>query len=229
MQLQPGRTPTITASEIEDVVRKATEAKPDYATRWSPHAMAEASGISEKSMRRIWHKHGLKPQLMHSFKVKFAEKLESIGLYLNPPEHAIVLRDPRLLTKRNADFVCSLNTLNGAVIGMCDDRRRHQDWLKFLCVIDSVTPQESKVQRWLSRHPRFHIYFTPTSSSWLNMVERFFRDLTQIRLLRGIFRDVEDLITSLGDYIDKLNDKPKPFIRTAKASGIPGKVKRART
>jgi transposase len=147
--------------------------------------------------------------------------------------------------KRNgtATLFAALNTLDGTVISMCDERHRHQEWLKFLRVIDDVTPQEKqihliadnyathkhpKVQKWLSRHPRFHTYFTPTSSSWLNMVERFFRDLTQNRLRRGVFRDVEELIMAIGDYIDKHNDQPKPFIWTAKASDILEKVKRAR-
>jgi transposase len=147
--------------------------------------------------------------------------------------------------KRNgtATLFAALNTLDGTVISMCDDRHRHQEWLKFLRGIDEVTPQEKqihliadnyathkhpKVQKWLSRHPRFHTYFTPTSSSWLNMVERFFRDLTQNRLRRGVFRDVEELIMAIGDYIDKHNNQPKPFIWTAKASDILEKVKRAR-
>src|SRR5450631_3104253 len=147
--------------------------------------------------------------------------------------------------KRNgtATLFAALNTLDGTVISMCDDRHRHQEWLKFLRVIDDVTPKEKqihliadnyathkhpRVQKWLSRHPRFHLYFTPTSSSWLNMVERFFRDLTQNRLRRGIFRDVEELITAIADYIDKHTRKPKPFIGAAKASDILEKVKRAR-
>ena len=126
---------------------------------------------------------------------------------------------------------------------MCDDRHRHQEWLRFLKVIDQVTPQgkdihliadnyathkHPKVQKWLTRHQRFHIYFTPTSSSWLNMVERFFRDLTDKRIRRGIFRDVEELIMAIGDYIDAYNNKPKPFVWTATASDILEKVKRAR-
>ena len=236
--------------------------------------MAEAVGLSEKSIRRIWHKHGLKPHLSRSFQVsndpEFAEKLEAIvGLYLNPPEHAIVLcadeksqiqaldrTQPGLpikkgrcgtLThdyKRNgtATLFAALNTLDGTVISMCDDRHRHQEWLRFLKVIDQVTPEgkdihliadnyathkHPKVQRWLTRHQRFHIYFTPTSSSWLNMVERFFRDLTDKRIRRGIFRDVEELM-AIGDYIDQYNNNPKPFVWTAKASDILEKVKRAR-
>jgi transposase len=272
---RPGRTPTITPAKIQDVVRKTTQEKPDNATHWSTRTMAAASGISEKSVRRIWHRNGLKPHLIRTFKVsndlQFAKKLEAIvGLYINPPEHAVVLcadeksqiqaldrTQPGLPLKKGrcgtmthdykrngtATLFAALNTLDGTVISMCDDRHRHQEWLKFLRVIDDVTPKEKqihliadnyathkhpRVQKWLSRHPRFHLYFTPTSSSWLNMVERFFRDLTQNRLRRGIFRDVEELITAIADYIDKHNRKPKPFIWTAKASDILEKVKRAR-
>jgi transposase len=142
-----------------------------------------------------------------------------------------------------ATLFAALNVADGTVISMCDDRHRHQEWLQFLRVIDQVTPAEkalhliadnyathkhAKVQRWLKRHPRFHVHFTPTSSSWLNMVERFFRDLTQNRLRRGVFRDVEELIMAIGDYIDRHNENPKPFIWTAKASDILEKVKRAR-
>ena len=124
---------------------------------------------------------------------------------------------------------------------MCDDRHRHQEWLKFLRVIDELNPEAKeihlivdnyathkhpKVQRWLDRHPRFQMHFTPTSSSWLNMVERFFRDLTDKSLRRGVFRDVEDLIMAIGNYIDNHNLEPKPFIWTAKATDILEKVKR---
>jgi transposase len=272
---QPGRTPTITSAKVQEVVRRTTQEKPSNATQWSTRTMAEAAGLSEKSVRRIWHKHGLKPHLSRTFKVsndpKFAEKLEAIiGLYLNPPEHAIVLcadeksqiqaldrTQPGLPLKKGrcgtmthdykrngtATLFAAMSTLDGSVISMCDDRHRHQEWLRFLRVIDDLTPPDKelrliadnyathkhpKVQKWLARHPRFHMYFTPTSSSWLNMVERFFRDLTEQRLRRGIFRDVEELIMAIGDYIDKHNDKPKPFVWTAKAADIPEKVKRAR-
>jgi transposase len=136
-----------------------------------------------------------------------------------------------------------MSTLDGTVISMCDDRHRHQEWLKFLRAIDDLTPPDKElhliadnyathkhpqVRKWLGRRPRFHMYFTPTSSSWLNMVERFFRDLTEQRLRRGIFRDVEELIMAIGDYIDKHNESPKPFVWTAKASDILEKVRRAR-
>jgi transposase len=147
--------------------------------------------------------------------------------------------------KRNgtATLFAAMNTLDGTVISMCDDRHRHQEWLKFLRVIERVTPvgkqihliadnyathKHPKVQKWLARHRRFHVHFTPTSSSWLNMVERFFRDLTHKRIRRGIFRDVEELVLAIGDYIGKHNDNPQPFIWTAKASDILEKVKRAR-
>jgi len=272
---RPGRTPTITPAKVQDVIRKTTREKPGNATDWSTRTMAEAAGISEKSVRRIWHQHGLKPHLTRTFKVsndpQFAEKLQAIiGLYLNPPEHAIVLcadeksqiqaldrTQPGLPLKKGrcgtmthdykrngtATLFAAMSTLDGSVISMCDDRHRHQEWLKFLRVIDDVTPagkqvhliadnyathKHPKVQNWLARHPRFHIYFTPTSSSWLNMVERFFRDLTQRALRRGVFRDVEELIMAIGDFIDKHNDNPKPFVWTAKAADILEKVKRAR-
>lgn len=270
-----GRRPTITPVQVQQVISKTTQEKPGNATHWSTRTMAEAAGLSEKSVRRIWHKHGLKPHLSRSFKVsndpEFAEKLQAIvGLYLNPPEHAIVLcadeksqiqaldrTQPGLPIKKGrcgtmthdykrngtATLFAALNTLDGTVISMCDDRHRHQEWLRFLKVIDQVTPKgqdihliadnyathkHPRVQKWLARHARFHIYFTPTSSSWLNMVERFFRDLTQNRLRRGVFRDVEELIMAIGDYIDKHNNRPKPFVWTAKASDILEKVKRAR-
>ena len=148
--------------------------------------------------------------------------------------------------KRNgtATLFAAMSTLDGTVISMCDDRHRHQEWLKFLRVIDQVTPagqeihliadnyathKHPRVQKWLARHRRFHVYFTPTSSSWLNMVERFFRDLTQNRIRRGVFRNVEELIMAIGEYIDRHNDNPKPFVWTAKASDILEKVKRARS
>lgn len=272
---RPGRPRTITEASVKSVVEMTTRQKPENATHWSTRTMAAATGVSEASVRRIWHAHGLKPHLVKTFKVsndpKFAEKLETIvGLYLNPPEHAIVLcadeksqiqaldrTQPGLPLKKGrcgtmthdykrngtATLFAALDALDGTVISMCDDRHRHQEWLRFLRVIDSVTPPEkqihliadnysthkhAKVQKWLSRHPRFHVHFTPTSCSWLNMVERFFRDLTENRIRRGVFRDVEELIMAIGDYIEKHNQRPKPFIWTAKATDILEKVKRAR-
>jgi transposase len=273
---RPGRSRTITEGQVKRVVEMTLHRKPAKATHWSTRSMATAAGISEASVRRIWHAHGLKPHLVRTFKlsrdVRFTEKLEAIvGLYLNPPEHAIVLcadeksqiqaldrTQPGLPLKKGrcgtmthdykrngtATLFAALDALHGQVISMCDDRHRHQEWLKFLRVIDDVTPAEkqiymivdnysthkhAKVKQWLNRHQRFHVYFTPTGCSWLNMVERFFRDLTENRLRRGAFRDVEELIIAIGDYIDQHNEKPKPFIWTAKAADILEKVKRART
>ena len=237
--------------------------------------MAAAVGVSEATVRRIWHAHGLKPHLVKTFKVskdpEFAEKLEAIvGLYLNPPEHAMVFcvdeksqiqaldrTQPSLPIKKGrcgtmthdykrngtVTLFAALNTLDGAVLSMCDDRHRHQEWLRFLRLIDELNPEAKevhliadnyathkhpKVQRWLKRHPRIHMHFTPTSSSWLNMVERFFRDLTTKRIRRGVFRNIEDLIAAIDEYVEQHNTAPKPFIWTAKARDILAKVNRAR-
>jgi transposase len=272
---RPGRTRTITDRRVKRVVEMTLHQKPANATHWSTRTMAAAVGISEASVRRIWRAHGLKPHQVRTFKLsrdpEFTEKLEDIvGLYLNPPEHAMVLcadeksqiqaldrtqpglpmKNGRCGTmthdyKRNgtATLFAALDALEGQVISMCDDRHRHQEWLKFLRAIDYVVPagkqihmivdnyathKHPKVDRWLSRHPRFHMHFTPTGCSWLNMVERFFRDLTESRLRRGVFRTVEELIEAIGEYIDRHNDHPKPFIWTAKATDILEKVKRAR-
>jgi transposase len=272
---RPGRTPKINARLIKRVVDMTTRQKPAKATHWSTRTMAEAAGISEASVRRIWRAHGLKPHLIKTFKIsndpQFAEKLEDIvGLYLNPPEHAMVLcldeksqiqaldrTQPGLPLKpgrgqtmthdykRNgtATLFAALNAANGEVFGLCQERHRHQEWLKFLRLIDQTIPPDRelhlicdnyathkhpKVQRWLQRHPRFHVHFTPTSASWLNMVERFFRDLTHNQLRRGIFRDLEELIMTIESYIDRHNENPKPFIWTASAGDILEKVKRAR-
>ena len=236
--------------------------------------MAERAGVGEATVRRVWRAHGLKPHLSRTFKVsndpQFAEKLaDVVGLYLNPPEHAIVLSvdeksqiqaldrtQPGLPMKKGrcgtmthdykrngtATLFAALDTLDGRVISMCDDRHRHQEWLRFLRIIDKLTPKDRQVhlivdnyathkhptvKRWIERRKRFHVHFTPTSCSWLNMVERFFRDLTEKRLRRGVFRNVEELLESIGEFIDNHNRQPKPFIWTAKASDILEKVKRA--
>jgi len=202
---------------------------------------------------------------------KFSEKLEDIvSLYTNPPEHALVLSvdeksqiqaldrtQPGLPLKKGrcgtmthdykrngtTTLFAALNTLDGSVIGKCMPRHRHQEWLKFLKLIDKKTPKGKElhlivdnyathktpaVKRWLARHRRFHMHFTPTSASWLNMVERFFRDITQKRLRRGIFRSVSDLILEIGKFIDAHNAIPAPYIWTKSASDILEKVKRAR-
>jgi len=273
---RPGRTPSIDKKIVAEVVRRTTREKPANATHWSTRTMAAAVGISDTSILRIWHAHGLKPHRVETFKISndpaFSEKLEAVvGLYLNPPESAMVLcvdeksqvqaldrTQPGLPLKKGraetmthdykrhgtTTLFAALHTATGRVISLCQQRHRHQEWIKFLRLIDDATPagkdlyliadnyathKHAKVQRWLQRHPRFHIRFTPTSSSWLNMVERFFRDLTANRLRRGIFRSVLELIDALDEYVDRHNEKPKPFIWTAKANDILAKVLRART
>ncbi len=270
-----GRKPTINAGKVAEVVAKTTQSKPQAGTHWSRSTMAREAGISDSSVGRIWRTHGLKPHRVESFKVSndpnFAEKLEDIvGLYLNPPEHALVLSvdeksqiqaldrtQPGLPMKKGrgqtmthdykrngtTTLFAALNTATGEVYGLCQQRHRHHEWLKFLRLIDETvdadmqvhiicdnyaTHKHPRVQRWLARHKRFHVHFTPTSASWLNMIERFFRDLTENRIRRGVFHDLEQLIMAVGHYIDHHNENPKPFIWTAKASDILEKVTRAR-
>lgn len=271
---RPGRKPTITRKIIEAVVQKTTQQTPPGQTHWSRTTMAKATGLSESSVGRIWRAHGLKPHLIRSFKVSrdpmFAEKLSDVvGLYLNPPDRALVLSvdeksqiqaldrtQPTLPLKRGrcgtmthdykrngtATLFAALNVLDGKVIGVCMPRHRHQEWMRFLRIIDEETPahldlhlivdnyathKHPKVLRWLERHPRFHVHFTPTSASWLNMVERFFREVTDKAIRRGVFASVCDLVDAIHAFLDSHNDDPKPFIWTAKASDILEKVKRA--
>ena len=272
---RPGRTPSIAKATVDKVVRLTTQEKPANATHWSTRTMAVAAGISDSSVLRIWHAHGLKPHRIESFKLSndpnFTQKLEAIvALYLEPPEHAIVLcvdeksqvqaldrTQPGLPMKKGraetmthdykrhgtTTLFAAMNVASGKVISLCQQRHRHQEWIKFLRLIEDATPADKQlyliadnyathkhpaVQRWLKRHPRFHIHFTPTSSSWLNMVERFFRDLTENRLRRGVFRSVLELIQALDDFVDKHNESPKPFIWTASSKDILAKVMRGR-
>jgi len=272
---RPGRTPKVGAELVQRIVTKTTTEHPAHATHWSTRSMAREVGVSEKTVRRIWHAHGLKPHRVETFKLSndphFAEKLEDIvGLYLSPPEHALVLcadeksqiqaldrTQPGLPIKRGrgatmthdykrngtTTLFAALNTLDGTVISTCMERHRHTEWLKFLRLIDKQTPPEleihliadnyathkhPKVQRWFARHKRFHMHFTPTSASWLNMVERFFRDLTDQRIRRGVFHNADELIVAIDEYIAGHNQNPKAFIWTKKASDILEKVKRGR-
>lgn len=272
---RPGPKRKISKSKVKRVVRRTTQEKPDNATDWSLRQMAKAEGVSPSSVRRIWKAHGLKPHLNRTFKLSndkhFVEKLEAIvGLYMSPPENAIVfscdeksqiqaldrtqpglpLKKGRAGTmthdyKRNGTttLFAALNTLTGEVIGTCMKRHRHIEWIKFLNLIKRQTPKDKeihliadnysthkhqKVKNWLKRNKRFHVHFTPTSASWLNMVERFFRDLSENRLRRGVFRSVAELQNAIRGYLERHNVSPKPFIWTAKASDILAKVKRAR-
>lgn len=270
-----GRLPTITKEVVQEVIRKTTQETPLGATHWSTRSMARAMGLSASTIRRIWKQHGLKPHLVRTFKLsndsRFVEKLEDIiGLYLNPPEHALVLcvdeksqiqaldrTQPGLPIKKGrcgtmthdykrhgtTTLFAALSTLDGKVIGSCMPQHRHQEWLKFLQKIDRETPGDKEIHliadnysthkhavvlRWVARHPRIHLHFTPTSASWLNMVERFFRDLTEKQISRGVFRSVAELEATILRAIEQHNIAPKPFIWTAKASDILEKVTRAR-
>jgi len=272
---RPGRKRSISPSKVKQIVTMTTQQQPDNATHWSTRTMAAAANVSAATVRRIWNSHGLKPHLVQTFKVsndrQFKEKLEDIvGLYLDPPEHALVLccdeksqiqaldrTQPGLPLKRGrartmthdykrngvTTLFAALNTLDGSIIGQCMTQHRHQEWLRFLRQIDRSTPKDLElhliadnyathkhpaVQAWLAKHPRFHMHFTPTSASWLNMVERFFRDLSERQLKRGVFRSVPDLIDTIERHIDQHNQDPKPFIWTAKATDILAKVSRAR-
>jgi transposase len=252
-----------------------TQQKPAGATHWSTRTLAEALGTNRSLVNRVWRAHGLKPHLCRTFKVSndplFAEKLiDIVGLYLDPPEHALVLcvdeksqiqaldRTQKSLPlypgrcatmthdyKRNGTttLFAALDVLEGRLIGQCMPRHRHQEFIKFLKRIDAETPPEldlhlivdnyathkhPKVGAWLTRHKRFHLHFIPTSSSWLNLVERWFREITDKRIRRGVFQSVEQLIEAIRAYIEEHNDNPRPFVWTAKAQDILEKVRRAR-
>ena len=263
-----------TTVDVARLIELTTQTTPAAATHWSTRKMAKAMGVSAASVSRHWRANGLKPHLVRGFKVSrdplFAHKLEDIvGLYMAPPEHALVLccdeksqvqaldrTQPGLPLKKGraatmthdykrhgtTTLFAALNVLNGQVIAQCQRRHRHTEWLKFLRQIDSETPKDKAlhlicdnyathkhpvVQRWLAKHPRFHMHFTPTSASWLNMVERFFRDITTERLRRGVFTSVAELTQAIDEYIVHHNKDPKPFIWTKSARDILQKVIRA--
>jgi len=262
-----GRKRTYGPERVEEIIRTTLTTTPKTATHWSTRAMAKQAGVSQPTISRIWSAHQIKPHLVRTFKLSrdphFAEKLRDvIGLYLNPPEHALVLSvdeksgiqaldrtQPGLPLKKGrcgtmthdykrcgtTTLFAALNVLEGQVMGACMNRHRHQEFLKFLRLIDRRTPRDldlhlivdnyathkhKEVKEWLVRHPRFHFHFIPTSSSWLNAVERFFAELTQKRLRRGVFRSVLDLIEAIDDYLEEQNQQPKPFIWTKTADQI---------
>lgn len=270
-----GRPRTIDDAKTSQIIALTTTGRPPGATHWSTRSMARHVGLSEASVRRVWKAHGLKPHRVKTFKVsndpQFAAKLQDIvGLYLSPPEHAIVLScdeksqiqaldrtQPSLPMKKGrcgtmthdykrhgtTTLFAALNTLDGRVISTCMKRHRHQEWLKFLKLIDAQTPADRqlhliadnycthkhpKVKNWLKRHPRFHMHFIPTSSSWLNLVERWFREITDKRIRRGAFRSVLELTDAIMAYIEAHNANPQSFEWTAKAEDIIEKVRRAR-
>lgn len=270
-----GRKSWVVAEKSQEIIRKTTQETPENTTHWSRATMARATGVSESTVGRIWKQSGLKPHRVVGFKIsndpKFEEKLvDIVGLYLDPPEHAIVLsvdeksqiqaldrsqpglplKQGRCGTmthdyKRNGTttLFAALNTLDGTVISETMPRHRHEEWLKFLNRLHRETPRSlalhiicdnyathkhPAVTQWLERHKRVHVHFTPTSSSWLNMVERYFRDLTENRIRRGIFRSVPELEAAIQTYASNHNKAPKPFIWTASANDILAKVARAR-
>jgi len=272
---RPGRKKKIPARTVSKVVRLTTQEKPDNATHWSRRLMAERMNISESTVGRIWRAHGLKPHRVTGFKLsndkQFEEKLDDVvGLYLAPPENAIVFScdeksqmqaldrtQPGLPLKRGRNatmthdykrngtstLFAALNVMTGEVLGQCQKRHRHTEWLKFLRLINKNTPPDKeihiicdnyathkhpKVKSWFKYHKRFRVHFTPTSASWANMVERFFRDLSERQLKRGVFRSVSELEQAVMDYIEKHNQAPAPFIWTKSAQDILEKVKRGR-
>ena len=273
---RPGRTPTSFRKYEARILKKTLQTTPANATHWSTRTLAKELKISHSLVQRVWKANDVKPHLVRRFKVSndphFEEKLRDVvGLYLDPPEHALVLSvdeksqiqaldrtqpslplyKGRLGTfthdyKRNGTttLFAALELAEGRVIGTCMPRHRHQEWIKFLKLIDANTPHEldlhlildnyathkhPKVRAWLKRHPRFHLHFVPTSCSWLNLIERFFRDLSQRRLRRGIFRSVDELIHAILAYLDHHNDEPRTFVWRAQPDQILAKVARART
>jgi transposase len=270
-----GRKPSIPPEKIAEIVHATLHEKPAGETHWSCRSMAKAHGVSPATVQRIWTARGLKPHQVKTFKLsndkRFEEKLvDVVGLYLNPPEHAIVLcmdeksqiqaldrTQPSLPIKpgragtmthdykRNGTttLFAALDVLTGGVIGQCLPRHRHIEFLKFLRTIDAAVPQgleihlildnysthkHANVIKWLAKHPRFHLHFTPTSSSWLNMIERWFGKLTDKAIRRGVFHSVPDLIAAIEAYLATTNDNPEPFIWTATADQILEKVRRGR-
>ena len=265
-----GRKRKISPEKVKQVIDATLHTKPPAATHWSVRIMAKAQGLSRMAIQRIWKGAQLKPHLTKTFKISkdkhFVEKMtDVVGLYLNPPDKAILLsldeksqiqaldRTQPLLPlrpgipecqthdyKRNGTttLFSALNVLDGKVIGKCMKRHRHQEFLKFLKIIDAEVPdmelhvimdnysthKHRKVKNWLARHPRFHFHFTPTGSSWLNLVERWLSELTQKRIRRGTFRSVQQLIKAIDEYITESNKTPKPFVWTASAQRILEKI-----
>ena len=270
----PGRKP-LSPEMIRQVVELTLHEKPPGRTRWSERSMAARVGMAPSTVHSIWKAHGLKPHLTRTFKLSrdpaFTEKVQDIvGLYLNPPDKALVLSvdeksqiqaldrtQPGLPMKKGragtmthddkrhgtTTLFAALNMLDGTVIGECMPRHRHGEFLRFLKRIDRETPAElalhlivdnyathktPKVKRWLKAHPRFNLHFTPTSASWLNMVERFFGLITEDRIRCGVFKSVAELETAIMDYLDHHNADPKPFVWTKSAGEILEKVARAK-
>jgi transposase len=256
---------------IKAMVEATLHTTPPDATHWSTRTMAAKFGVSNATVCRIWDAHGLQPHRVETFKLsrdkRFVEKLtDVVGLYLNPPNKALILcvdeksqvqaldrTQPGLPMKKGRcgtmthDYkrngttclFAALNVLEGTVIGSCYPRHRNEEFLKFLRQIDRETPagldlhlvldnygthNHEHVHQWLEKHPRFHLHFTPTSSSWLNVVERWFGEITRKRIRRGVFKSVPELIEAIQEFIRINNQHPKPFVWTKKVEQILEKV-----
>jgi transposase len=270
----PG-TPRLESAKVQEILTLTLTGKPVAATHWSCRTMAKQVGVSRMSVNRVWREHHLKPHRVKGFKVsndpQFAEKLKDvIGLYLEPPEKAIVFSvdeksqiqaldrtQPGLPMKPGkagtmthdykrhgtTTLFAALNVHEGTVIGECLPRHRHDEFLKFLKVLDKrtdktlavpmivdnyATHKHPNVKAWLAKHPRFHLHFTPTSASWVNLVERFFRDITEEQIRRGVFRSVDELKMAIMQYLEHRNANPKPYQWTAKPETILAKVAKAK-
>jgi transposase len=266
-----GRKPTYSPRKIKAIVQATTSSAPEGMTQWSCRTMADAQGISKSTVSTIWRSHQLKPHRIKTFKLsrdaRFLEKLtDVVGLYLNPPDQALVLcvdektqiqaldrtqpglpmKKGRLGTmthdyKRNGTtcLFAALEVLQGKVVGQCFSRHRHQEFLKFLRRIDAEFPgdiplhlvmdnygthKHPNVQTWMKRHPRFVPHFVPTSSSWLNLIERWFGELTSKAVRRGSFSSVGDLQSAIAQFLEAWNNDPKPFVWTATVDSIQAKL-----
>jgi transposase len=256
---RPGAPRTITDADVEAVVVRTLEETPTDATHWSTRDLAGRVGMSPSSVGRIWQAFGLKPWLTDTWKLsddpQFIDKVRDVvGIYMNPPEHAVVLcvdektgiqaldrtrptlpMRPGQLERRTHDYVrngitdlfAALNVATGEVIARTDTRHRAVEFIKFLDLLDGSVPAEldvhviidnasthktPAVKKWLLRHPRFVFHFTPTSSSWLNLVERWFAELTRRKLRRSAHRSLTELTDDLHAWIAAWNDNPRPFV-----------------
>ncbi|MBI3933251.1 MAG: IS630 family transposase [Acidobacteria bacterium] len=272
-EFRPGAPREISDTQVEEVITRTLESTPPEATHWSTRSMARATQVSHMAVARIWRAFGLQPHRSETFKLSsdpfFVEKVRDIvGLYLNPPDHAVVLcmdeksqvqaldrtrpvlpLRPGLPKRQTHDYIrhgttslfAALEVATGKVIGKCQRRHRSREFLKFLEELDRQLPAEQevhlvmdnygthktpKVKRWLLRHPRYHLHFTPTSASWLNQVERFFAEITRRRIRRGTFTHVRQLEDAIHSYLDQHNRNPKPFVWIATANVILKKVQR---
>ncbi len=264
---RPGAPRTIRDADVERVITLTLEEKPEDATHWSTRAMAKRTGMSQSAISRIWRAFALQPHRSETFKLSkdplFIEKVRDIvGLYLDPPDRALVLcvdeksqiqaldrtapllpMRPGQVERRTHDYVrhgttslfAALNTKTGEVLASCEARHRSVEFRKFLDQIDGSVPENLEIhlvldnssthktdliQRWLAKRPRYHLHFTPTSSSWLNLVERWFAALTEKQLRRGVHRSTRALEDAIYRYVDANNRAPKPFIWTKTADEI---------